>query len=313
MSNMRRSPAEWREDIARSIAEYNAWYLANAPGMYVAAAERARVEFAEAMRATGDLRRLDTNSLRAQPGMLRVLRMCISPPMARARFVSFTKAGKNLIEKMDRDGEIPPRTPQLQVGLQKICAFLEQHLDRELFCWVADDRSPRRAEREKALLIVGERLAMSFHLSDLRKAQECRQQKLLRAYLESAGFRESVALTRSVPPGTFRFGHNMKGIRRDGETQNLPVDCAVAPLDAALPLACVELKSAGDSTNGNKRRKEESNKTEALKRAHGHDAVFLLLLFGYFEKPYLSFEASDHIDWAWDHRPEDLAPYLGIG
>ncbi len=101
-------------------------------------------------------------------------------------------------------------------------------------------------------------------------------------------------------------------VRADGEPQNLPVDCVVSPLDAKLPLACVELKSAGDFTNVNKRRKEESDKHDALKRAHGQSAVFLLQLFGYFGRSYLGFEAAAGIDWAWDHRLGDLAPHFGI-
>jgi type II restriction enzyme len=86
----------------------------------------------------------------------------------------------------------------------------------------------------------------------------------------------------------------------------------VSPLDTELPLACVELKSAGDFTNVNKRRKEESDKHDALKRAHGEHAVFLLQIFGYFGHSYLDFEAAAGIDWAWDHRLSDLASYFGI-
>jgi hypothetical protein len=41
-------------------------------------------------------------------------------------------------------------------------------------------------------------------------------------------------------------------------------------------------------------------------------AVFLLQLFGYFNRPYLGFEAAAGIDWAWDHRLGDLARYFGI-
>ena len=112
--------------------------------------------------------------------------------------------------------------------------------------------------------------------------------------------------------GTFGFGRNVRVVREDGEPQNLPVDCVIAPLDAALPLACVEMKSAGDFTNVNKRRKEESDKHAALRRTHGDGAVFLLQLFGYFGRSYLEFEAAAGIDWAWDHRLDDLSPSLGI-
>lgn len=40
--------------------------------------------------------------------------------------------------------------------------------------------------------------------------------------------------------------------------------------------------------------------------------MLLLQLFGYFNRPYLGFEAAAGIDWGWDHRLADLAPYFGI-
>jgi XamI restriction endonuclease len=167
-------------------------------------------------------------------------------------------------------------------------------------------------ERDKALLVVGERLATAFYLPEQRNAQETRQKELMRAYLEGEGFTESAAAPFDMAPRTFGFGRDVVGVRDDGKPQKLPTDCVVAPLDESLPLACVELKSAGDFTNVNKRRKEESDKHVSLKRAHGEKVVFLLQLFGYFGPTYLSFEAAAGIDWAWDHRLSDLAGYFGI-
>jgi hypothetical protein len=97
-----------------------------------------------------------------------------------------------------------------------------------------------------------------------------------------------------------------------GPDRKLPVDCVVAPMRQGMPLACVEMKSAGDYTNVNKRRKEEAEKHDALVGAYGNRVVFLLQLFGYFDFNYLNFEALAGIDWAWDHRLTDLAPYFGI-
>ncbi len=115
-----------------------------------------------------------------------------------------------------------------------------------------------------------------------------------------------------MPPGIYGFGRKIPVIRADGYPQHLTVDFVVSPLDAKLPRVCLELKSAGDFTNVNKRRKEESDKHGALKSAHGDEVVLLLQLFGYFGGPFLRFQAEAGIDWAWDHRPSDLAPYFGI-
>ncbi len=313
MANRLRDPAEWQPDIDRSVAEYDEWYLAESPDMFAQARGRAVVEVAEAMRATDDFRAFGADSLIARPGALFVARMCVSPPMARDRFVGFSGANKSLVTAMERDGVIPARARRLRMQLQVMCDFLRPLLDPELFCWLDGNRAPTAVERDKALLVIGERLATAFYLPVLRNAQEARQKELMRAYLEGDGFEESLRPPFEMPPGTFGFGRNVRVARDDGEPQNLPVDCVVSPLDVQLPLACVELKSAGDFTNVNKRRKEESDKHDALMRTHGDSAVFLLQLFGYFGRPYLGFEAAAGIDWAWDHRLSDLASYLGIG
>jgi hypothetical protein len=312
MGNRDKAPARWQPDIDRSVAEYDAWYLAESPDMFAKARERAMREVADTMRMTDDFRAFNADSLIANPSALFVARMCVSPPMARDRFVGFSKANKNLVTSMERDGAISAKTPRLAEQLQAMCDFLQPLLDPELFSWLGTRRAPRKAERDRALLVIGERLAAAFYLPVLRNAQEARQKQLMRAYLMDNGFEESRQPPLEMPPGTFGLGRNVRVVREDGEPQNLPVDCVASPRISRLPLACVELKSAGDFTNVNKRRKEESDKHDALKRTHGDRVVFLLQLFGYFGPPYLGFEAAAGIDWAWDHRLGDLAPYFGI-
>lgn len=311
MANRLKDPSAWKPDIERSVAEYDAWYKKHSPEMFADARGRAVVEVAEAMRLTDDFRAFDADALIARPSALFVARMCVAPPMARDRFVGFARANKSLVTAMER-GAIPARAKDVRAQLEAMADFLRPLLDPSLFVWVEEDRAPTDLERDKALLVVGERLATAFYLPELRNAQEARQKALMRAYLEGEGFKESAAAPLSMPPGTFGFGRDVAGVRDDGKPQKLPTDCVVSPLDESLSLACVELKSAGDFTNVNKRRKEESDKHASLKRAPGENVVFLLQLFGYFGPTYLGFEAAAGIDWAWDHRLSDLAEYLGI-
>lgn len=78
----------------------------------------------------------------------------------------------------------------------------------------------------------------------------------------------------------------------------------------SVPLL-VEAKSAGDATNTNKRRKEEAQKYGQLKKTFGKDVVYILFLCGYFEPGYLGYEASEGIDWIWEHRINDFEQLLG--
>jgi hypothetical protein len=312
MTNRSKDPTERQLDIDQSVAEYDEWYLAESPRMFADARGNAVIEVTEAMWATDDFRKFDANSLIARPGTLFVARMGVSPPMSRDRFISISGTSRSLVTAMERDGVIPDRARRLDMQLPVMCDFLRPLLDPGIFCWLEDNRVPTPEELDKAHLVIGERLASAFYLPVLRNSQEARQKVLMRAYLEGEGFEESSEPPFEMPPGTFGFGRNVRVVREDGEPQKLPVDCVVSPLDAELPLACIEMKSAGDFANVNKRRKEESDKHNALKRAHGDNTVFLLQLFGYFGHPYLGFEAAAGIDWAWDHRLSDLAPYLGI-
>lgn len=310
-ANRLKDPSAWKPDIERSVAEYDAWYKQRSPEMFADARGRAVVEVEEAMRLTDAFRVFDADALIARPSMLFVARVCVAPPMARDRFVGFARANKSLVKAMER-GLIPARTKGIRPQLEAMADFLRPLLDPSLFVWIADKRGPTDLERDKALLVVGERLAMAFYLPELRNAQETRQKELMREYLEDEGFDESAEAPFDMPPGTFGFGREVEGVRDDGAPQKLPMDCVVSPLDEELPLACVELKSAGDYTNVNKRRKEESDKHTSLRRAYGEEVVFLLQLFGYFGPTYLSFEAGAGIDWAWDHRLSDLADYFRI-
>jgi hypothetical protein len=310
-TNRQKKPSAWQADIERSVGDYNAWYAAKVPDMFAAERGRAVEEVAAAMGATNDLREFDGSALAARPFLLFVARMSVSPVLARDRFIGFSGANKSLVESMERHQRIPPRSRNVAAQLDEMADFLRPLFDPSLLAWLGDRRGPSSDERDKVRLVVGDRLAHALYLPLLRNAQEARQKALMREYLESAGFTESKAAAFEMPPGTFALGRNVPATREDGQPQNLPVDCVVSPLDER-PLACVELKSAGDFANVNKRRKEESAKAEALRRAHGEKAVFLLQLFGYFDKNYLGFEASAGIDWAWDHRLSDLAPYFGI-
>jgi type II restriction enzyme len=89
---------------------------------------------------------------------------------------------------------------------------------------------------------------------------------------------------------------------------NIPIDAVIMPKKAKpgdFPVF-FEAKSAGDFTNTNKRRKEEAKKIAQLRSTYGNKVQFNLFLCGYFDSGYLGYEASDGIDWVWEHRIDDL-------
>lgn len=310
--NREKTPDGWGPDIDQSVAEYNDWYMREAPSMWVHARGQGVAEAADAMEVLDDLRDISPESLRSTPAALSVLRMATSPKIARDRFVEFAQVNKSLVTGMERNGVVSTRIDGVDEGLNRICEFLEPLIDPNLFPWIGEDRAPTADERDKALLVLGERRAGANFDPAFRNAQEARQKELMRSFLESHGFEESARPAFEMPSGTFAFGRNVPIPKDSGKDRNLPVDCVIAPRNASMPLACVEMKSAGDFTNVNKRRKEEAEKHDSLVAAYGERVVFLLQLFGYFNPGYLTFEAAAGIDWAWDHRLKDLAGYFGI-
>lgn len=116
-----------------------------------------------------------------------------------------------------------------------------------------------------------------------------------------------------MPHGTYSFHMNVPvGGKEDGSnTINISIDVVIMPhsaRDGDFPLL-VEAKSAGDHANTNKRRKEEAQKINQLRRAYGGEIEFILFLCGYFDNGYLKYEAEEGIDWVWEHRIDDLAEF----
>jgi len=56
---------------------------------------------------------------------------------------------------------------------------------------------------------------------------------------------------------------------------------------------------------------EEATKIHQLQATFGDGISFVLLLCGYFGTDYLGYEAAEGINWAWEHRIDDLAE-LGL-
>lgn len=52
-----------------------------------------------------------------------------------------------------------------------------------------------------------------------------------------------------------------------------------------------------------------TTKLTQLKRTYGNRISFILFLCGYFDAGYLGYEASEGIDWIWEHRIEDFVEF----
>lgn len=309
-------PHLWKADISASVDQFNQWFMRFAPKAFRSTRIKTTEHVKEALRVTNDLRAIDVETLRSNPGSLPTLRMCTAPPLAVDRLVGLSAAKKSLIARME-EGKLAPRMkPELlDENLSNVCSVLSKLLDRDIFPWLDAKNKPTAHERDRASTIIADRLCSAVANPIVRNAQEQRQLALIGDWLNKRGYRKQTH-SSSVPlsqmeSGTYSFRMNL--VVGKSVKVNIPVDVVVQPKKPRvdrLPVL-IEAKSAGDFTNTNKRRKEEATKIHQLQATYGDGVCFVLFLCGYFGTDYLGYEAAEGIDWVWEHRIDDLVK-LGL-
>jgi hypothetical protein len=305
---------QWSADIAASVAMYNEWFMKFAPSAYRDTRAKVAQDVEEALRVTKNLSDVSVATLKANPGILPTLRMSTCPPIAADRLVGLAGVPSSLVDRMEKEQKLPLRLTgdALDVELAKIGEVIAKMADPDVFVWLNRDTPPTETEVHKASTIVADRLCSMVANPIVRNAQEKRQLSVVQAWLESRGYKQAPAGTRfdAMPKGTYGFRMNVPIALTTTSTINIPIDTVIMPKDgdAKMPLL-MEAKSAGDFTNVNKRRKEESVKMTQLRATYGKDVRFILFLCGYFDVGYLSYEAAEGIDWVWEHRVDDLAAF----
>lgn len=305
----------WKEDVYKSVAFYNDWFINYAPEAYKRTRSQTADSVAAALEITNFLADISPAKIIEHPEILPILRMSTVPPIARDRLTGLSQAPKNLVDSIDKDKRIPARMTKeaLESGLEKISTTLQNMLDTDIFTWIGTGRVPTQEEESRASIIIADRLCGMVADPIIRNAQEQRQLASVKQWLESRGYKMAGKTNennpRAMQPGTFSFRLNIPVTLDGGLNVNIPVDAVIQPKSAkpgAMPLL-MEAKSAGDFTNTNKRRKEEAVKFSQLKRTYGDDVKFFLFLCGYFDSGYLGYEAAEGIDWVWEHRIDDLS------
>ncbi len=309
-------PQQWKSDIAASVDLYNSWFLEFAPITFQETRGLAARLVADALVNADDLLNLTPDTLAAYPEMLPTMRLSTAPPIARDRLIGLARVAPHLVKRLE-NGSVPKRMSAEQLGeqLQRICDVIARLVDRDIFVWLSDNRSPDEVERLRAATIVADRLCGAQSDPIIRNAQEQRQLALIEAFLSRRGYvrkpHPAFQPITLMEAGTFTFRMNLPV----GQVRKviIPIDVVIqphSPRPHGMPIL-IEAKSAGDFTNTNKRRKEEAQKIRQISEAYGPNAELILFLCGYFDSGYLGYEAAEGLDWVWEHRIEDLA-LLGL-
>lgn len=337
-------PQNWKADVACSVDMYNDWFMNFAPSAFRNTRIQTTKDVEAALQATSNLTDVKPAMLRAHPEILPTLRMSTCPPLAVDRLIGLAGVAPALVKRMEQHGKLPVRmtAAKIDAELAKITVIIEKLADPDIFVWLEQSEEPTQAQIHRSATIIADRLCGAVANPIIRNAQEKRQLKEIKGWLEARGYAEISSGTGAkfdaMPPGTFSFRMNvpvnlnaeaLQDVQDDEETPvvelddellvvketgkkssvNIPVDAVVMPKSARpgdFPLF-FEAKSAGDFTNTNKRRKEEAKKVSQLHSTYGAAIRFNLFLCGYFDSGYLGYAAADGIDWVWEHRIDDLA------
>jgi hypothetical protein len=314
----RNKPDKWKNDISNSVDFYNQWFLEFAPKTYRETRIHTTKEVESALKKTDNLFNINPKVLSENPDILAMLRMSTCPPIARDRLIGLSYVTPSLVKSLETN-KLPKRmdSKKLAQELTKLCDTIQKLLDPDIFTWIGTTNLPSENEIERAATIVADRLCGAVADPIVRNAQEKRQLSVITKWLEERNYRKlepnETKDFREFPKGTFDFHYNVKVNLNNQKTVNIPVDIIINPhnnTEANIPIL-VEAKSAGDFTNVNKRRKEESVKMSQLKNTYGDKIQFVLFLCGYFDSGYLGYEAAEGIDWIWEHRIDDFSK-LGI-
>lgn len=303
---------QWKQDVAKSVDYYNQWFLKFAPETYRDTRAATAGKVAEALELSSYLANIAPDDLKKSPGILAILRMTTRPPLARDRLIGLAGVSPNLVKTMEK-GTVPSQMDKglLDEQLGKITAILERLIDTDILPWLSEKRAPSDEEKERASIIIADRLCGMIADPIVRNAQEQRQLEMIGQLLDAKGYSRrtsnETATLETLEAGTYSFRLNVPvKIGLEAHEVNIPVDVAIKPKDQNRQPILMECKSAGDFTNTNKRRKEEAVKYAQLKATYGDEVPFILFLCGYFDSGYLGYEAAEGIDWIWEHRMSDF-------
>lgn len=311
-------PHLWKADVTRSVDFYNDWFMRFAPKAYRETRQKTTRQVEKALNLTNNLMDISPNALVEHPEILPILRMATAPPIARDRLIGLASISPNLVRNMELKQRISPNMGETAVlkDLEKIGALIRKLTDVDIFPWLENEHQPEEVEIHRAATVVADRLCGAVADPIVRNAQEQRQLTSICQWLERRKYSQvkpiSIKEFRAMRAGTFAYHLNVPVSLEGGQTRiNIPIDVAVMPRKKpknGLPIL-IECKSAGDFTNTNKRRKEEAVKIAQLRANYGKDVSFILFLCGYFDGGYLGYEAAEGLDWAWEHRIDDLAKF----
>lgn len=306
----------WKNDSIKSVDLYNQWFMTSAPEAYRKARAGVINKVVSAIKELDNYRSINSEKLLVNPEFVSVLRASTAPPLAIDRLAGLSHTTCNFVRAFER-GKIPRKLSRENVEEQinRIISIISKLLDYEIFPWLNSSMVPTSQMINRSASIVADRISGALANPIIRNSQEARQLQVIDDYLFKNGYKRikssEIQSIETIPPLSYAHHLNVP-VDINGRRINMPIDVVIQPdysTDSHFPIL-IECKSAGDFANTNKRRKEEAIKVNQLRHTYGDDKItFILFLCGYFDTTYLGYEASENIDWVWEHRVSDFSEF----
>ena len=306
----------WKNDSIKSVDLYNEWFMTSAPEAYRKARAGVINDVISAIKGLDSYRSISTEKLLANPEFVSVLRASTAPPLAIDRLAGLSYTTRSIVSTLE-NGKMPRKLSReiVEEQINRIISIISKLLDYEIFPWLKGSMAPSSQMINRSASIVADRISGALADPIIRNSQEARQLHVIDDYLLGKGYNRvtssDIQSIETMPPLSYAHHLNVP-VDINGRRINMPIDVVIQPdysTDCHFPLL-IECKSAGDFTNTNKRRKEEAIKVNQLRHTYGDDKIiFILFLCGYFDTSYLGYEASENIDWVWEHRVSDFSEF----
>ena len=151
---------QWKDDVAKSVDFYNKWFLKFAPQAYKDTRTATAERVSSALDQTDYLTDIKPSVLKKDLGILSILRMATRPALARDRLIGLSSVPSSLVTSMEQKSALPARMPvnQLNTHLKSISQTLHKLIDVDIFTWLEDKKKPNKEEKERASIIIADRL-----------------------------------------------------------------------------------------------------------------------------------------------------------
>lgn len=306
----------WKKDSIKSVDLYNQWFMTSAPEAYRKARAGVINDVISAIKGLDNYRSISTEKLLANPEFVSVLRASTAPPLAIDRLVGLSYTTRSIVSSFE-NGKLPRKLSRenIEEQINRIISIISKLLDYEIFPWLKGSRTPSSQMINRSASIIADRISGALADPIIRNSQEARQLQVIDDYLLGKGYNRvtssDIQSIETMPPLSYAHHLNVPVDINDRRI-NMPIDVVIQPnysTNYHFPIL-IECKSAGDFANTNKRRKEEAIKVNQLRHTYGDDKIiFILFLCGYFDTSYLGYEASENIDWVWEHRVSDFSEF----